>query len=102
MIVVYTVTASEAEAERIGRLALEAGLCACVNRVPGMRSMYLWNGQIGEAQECILLLKTLAEKYDALETFIRKEHTYEVPAIFALPADRVEAEYAAWLKKELK
>lgn len=102
MIVVYTVTASEAEAERIGRLALEAGLCACVNLVPGMRSMYLWNGQIGEAQECILLLKTLAEKYDALETFIRKEHTYEVPAIFALPADRVEAEYVAWLKKELK
>lgn len=102
MIVVYTVTASAEEAERIGRLLLERRLCACVNILPGMHSLYWWDGKIEQGQECVLLIKTEAGRYAAVEELVKSEHAYEVPAIFSLPVERVLPEYEAWLKNEMK
>lgn len=102
MVVVYTVTASEREAEHLATLALEARLCACANLVPGMRSLYRWEGKLERTEECILLLKTEARHYDALETLIRENHSYQTPAIFMLSVDRVWPGYETWLKNELK
>lgn len=102
MIIVYTVTATEEEAERIGRLALERHLCACINLVPGMRSMFWWEGRLEQARECILLLKTGAEQYPALEKLVRETHSYDVPSIFSVPVEQVSPEYQAWLQNALK
>lgn len=102
MIIVYTVTGSLAEAEKIGMLLLDSRLCACVNIIPGMKSMYRWQGKIEQAQEVVLLIKTEKEKYEAVESLVKREHSYETPAIFALDAERVELSYAHWLKNEIK
>lgn len=101
MILIYTVTHNAEEAERMGRLALEQRMCACVNIIPGMRSLYWWQGKLEQSQECVLLFKTEANRYDALEALINKEHTYQTPAIFSIPVDRVHPDYEAWLKGEM-
>lgn len=101
MILVYTVTANAEEAEHIARLALEQKMCACANIIPGMRSMYWWQGKLEQSQECVLLLKTEADRYDAVEALVKKEHSYETPAIFSIPVDRVDAGYETWLKGEV-
>lgn len=102
MIIVYTVTSTPEEAENIAKLLLEQQLCACVNMLPGMRSMYLWEGKLEHSLECVLLIKTQEEHYASVEELIKREHSYEVPAIFSWPADRVLPEYEAWLKNALK
>lgn len=102
MMIVYTVTPTPEEAENIAKLLLEQGLCACVNMLPGMRSMYVWEGQLEHSLECVLLIKTDAAHYDAVEALVKKEHSYEVPAIYGWPVDRVLPEYEAWLKNALK
>lgn len=102
MIIVYTVVPVPEEAERIGKLLLERRLCACVNILPGMHSLYRWHEKVEHALECVMLIKTEAEQYAAVEALIKQEHPYEVPAIFSWPVERVLPEYEAWLKNALK
>lgn len=102
MIIIYTVLPTPEEAERIAKLLLEQRLCACVNILPGMHSLYLWNEKVEHALECVMLIKTEADRYAAVEALVKREHTYEVPAIFSWPVEQVLPEYEAWLKNALK
>lgn len=102
MLVIYTVMENEERAKRLGRMLLAANLCACVNMIPSMRSMYRWEGKIEESEECILLIKTLPAAYVQIEEIIKREHSYEIPAIFALEPERVEGDFKNWLENQLK
>lgn len=102
MILIYIVTSTVSEAEHIGHLLLENHLCACVNIIPGMRSMYRWNGNIEKAEECVLLVKTEKGKYAEVERRVKEHHSYEVPAIFSIDVEQVEPAYGDWLKNQLK
>jgi periplasmic divalent cation tolerance protein len=102
MLIVYTVMENEERAKRLGRMLLEANLCACVNIIPGIKSMYHWEGKIEEADECILLIKTLHVTYMQIEEMIKREHGYDVPAIFTLEPEHIETDYENWLKNQLK
>lgn len=102
MIVIYTVVSSLAQAEKLGKLLLERHLCACVNMIPNMKSMYWWDGNIESSDETILLIKTEKEKYAAVERLIKENHSYEVPAIFSFEAEQVEPTYGTWLKNQIK
>ena len=66
-----------------------------------MKSVYFWEGLIQTDAEYLLLIKTLPEKYDALETFIQTNHSYETPEIVVLQAADVSESYLAWMKKSL-
>lgn len=101
ILVLSTCTNAE-EAERIGRGVVESKLAACVNIVPGIRSIYRWKGAVEDAQECLLVLKTRQDRFRLLTAEIRKLHSYEVPEIIGLPIIDGDAEYLAWIENETR
>ena len=82
---VYITCASLAEAEAIGRALVEERLAACVNVVPGMRSIYRWQGKVETAEETVLIAKTAGTRFAAVEARVKRLHSYTVPCIIALP-----------------
>ena len=97
MLIVLVTTPNEAEAESLAARIVEARLAACVQILPPMTSVYVWEGKLQKDAEHLLLIKTLPEKYDEVETFIIANHSYDVPEIVAIDAERVSGPYLAWL-----
>ena len=75
------------------------GLAACVNIVPGLRSVYRWKGELCCDAESILLLKTTAERYPQLQARLAELHPYEVPEIIALPVEAGLEGYLGWVRE---
>lgn len=96
----YLTCASEGEALRIGRAVVEARLAACANLVPGLVSIYHWQGRIETGRECGLVLKTRADLVEALVDRVRSMHSYSVPCVVALPILAGNPDYLAWLAAE--
>lgn len=86
----------EATAEAVSRL-LDEGLIACANLVPGVRSLYVWQGKREESRECGALLKTDARLLDKAVARLAAIHPYETPAVVGWGADAVPPSTAAWL-----
>jgi len=97
MLIVLVTTPNEAEAESLAARIVEAKLAACVQILPRMTSVYVWEGKLQKDAEHLLLIKTLPDKYDELEAFIIANHSYDVPEIVAIDAERVSGPYLAWL-----
>ncbi len=97
MLIVLVTTPNEAEADSLAARIVENRLAACVQILPPMRSVYIWEGKTQRETECLLLIKTLAGKFDELSDFISEYHSYEVPEIAAIDAERVSGPYLAWL-----
>ena len=88
---------SDEEAARIARALVEERLAACVNIIPGVRSIYRWQGKVEDDREVLMVIKTNAESLDKLEERVRALHSYEVPEIIALRIDRGSEPYLDWL-----
>lgn len=71
---------------------------ACVSILPGMTSVYAWEGAIETAEEQLLLIKSAAEFYGPLEAFIKNHHPYQVPEIIAIPIEYGSMDYLEWLR----
>jgi periplasmic divalent cation tolerance protein len=99
--VVLVTAGSEEEAEKIARALVEERLAACVNIVPGVRSIYRWRGAVEDDSEVLMVIKSEADILDALEARVRALHSYEVPEILALPIERGSAPYLDWLAGSL-
>lgn len=99
---VVLVTAPSAEAgTAIGRTLVDERLAACVNVVPGLTSIYRWQGQREEASECLLVIKTDAARYAALERRVLELHPYSVPEVLALPVETGAPAYVQWMKESV-
>jgi periplasmic divalent cation tolerance protein len=101
-IVVLSACGSAGEAARIARALVERRLAACVNVVPGVRSVYRWKGAVEEADEWLLVVKSSQALFDRLEAELRKLHSYETPEIVALAVAAGSAGYLEWLSAELE
>ena len=88
-------------AEALARGLVEAGLAACVNIVPGLKSVYKWKGKLESETEHLLLIKTLAETYPELERTINSKHPYDVPEVLSLAVETGLPAYLAWLESAL-
>ena len=84
-------------AERIAETVVSERLAACVNIVPGLTSIYRWEGQVQRDAELLLLIKTRQAIYPLLESRIRALHPYQVPEIIALPIQAGSAAYLNWI-----
>jgi periplasmic divalent cation tolerance protein len=96
-IVVFCSCPDEATALDIARVLVTEGLAACVNRLPAVSSIYEWQGQICEASEQLLLIKTTPARYEALEMRLKALHPYEIPEIIAIPVVAGSNQYLTWL-----
>ena len=102
MLIIFTTTPNAEEAETLARKIVEAKLAACVQVLPQMKSFYFWENKIQVDSEHLLLIKTLEEKYDELEKFIKANHSYDTPEIVAVPSEKVSDDYLKWAKDYLK
>jgi periplasmic divalent cation tolerance protein len=100
-IVVLSTCDSEEQAAQIARGLVEQRLAACVNILPGARSVYRWKGQIEDASEWILVIKSRRDLFGALRAAFAKLHSYEVPELIALPVVDGSESYLQWLDREL-
>jgi len=89
-----------ASAKALSTAILSKRLAACVNRLPGVKSMYRWQNQVERDDEVLLLIKTRAELYPRLEALIRDMHPYELPEIIAVTISSGSAAYLAWIDAE--
>lgn len=101
MIVVLTTVATAEEGERLAKLIVAEKLAACVQILPGITSVYFWEGEVHTDPEHLLLIKTLEEKFVPLSEFIRANHSYDVPEIVAIDAEKVSGDYLTWMRKTM-
>jgi len=97
---VYTTYPSIVEAEQAGRALVERRLCACVNILPGMVSLYWWQGKVERGEEVVMIVKTRAALAEAVRAAVKAMHSYTTPAILVLPIEDIDPDYRAWLMAE--
>ncbi|MGB9936202.1 MAG: divalent-cation tolerance protein CutA [Methanobacterium sp.] len=99
---VYITTSGKEESENIGRTLVEKRLAACVNILPSIESIYLWKGEIEEDNESLLIAKTKADNIDKIIKRVKEIHSYETPAILAIPIIEGSKDYLDYLESEMK
>jgi len=97
---VYTTYPSLVEAEQAGRTLVERRLAACVNILPGMVSIYRWQGAVERGDEVVMLIKTRASLAETVRAAVKQMHSYTTPAILVMPLESVDPDYHAWIVKE--
>jgi periplasmic divalent cation tolerance protein len=98
---VVLMTAPDAEVgARLARALVEERLAACVNVVPGVRSIYRWEGRIHDDAEVLLIAKTRADRCDELAARVRALHPYALPEVLPLASAGGSVEYLAWVAAE--
>ena len=100
VLIILVTAVNREEAVRIGEGMVNAKLAACANIIPGIQSIYRWEGKVVKAQEVLLILKSTKPRYRALERAIKAMHTYETPEIIALPVKEGLDRYIEWVRSE--
>jgi len=89
-------------AQDLARHLVELRLAACVNILPGVQSVYRWDGAIEEASEVTLLIKTMRGRYAEIEAVIKQRHVYQIPEIIAVSIENGLPAYLDWMAQETK
>ena len=102
-VLVVLVTAPDTEvARRIASRLVEERLAACGNVVPGVTSLFRWEGAVRDEPEVLLVLKTSAGSLERLEARVRELHPYDVPEVLALPAVGGSEAYLDWVRDSVE
>ena len=99
-VLIYTTYPAIVEAEAAGRTLVERRLCACVNILPGMVSLYRWQGAIERGDEVVMIIKTRASLAEAVRAAVKEMHSYSTPAVLVIPIENVDPDYHAWIVAE--
>jgi periplasmic divalent cation tolerance protein len=92
---------SQEEADRIANTLVSEMLAACVNVLPGVTSVYRWEGEVQRDQEWLLVVKTTREVLDDLVRRVQAIHSYDLPEIIALPVVGGSKGYLRWIDGEV-
>ncbi len=101
-ILVLTTASSKDEARKIGRALVERLLAACVNIVPQVGSIYRWEGEVEEAEEWLLIVKTTRSAFERVRDAIRELHSYDVPECICVAIEDGSVEYLSWVGQSVK
>lgn len=96
-IAVFVTAPDSATAEKIADAVVTERLAACASIVPGLLSVYSWQGRVNRDPEVLLIIKTRADLFDKLESRIKALHPYEIPEIIGFDVSRGHAPYLAWI-----
>lgn len=97
VVLIYTTFPSQGEAEKIARRLIEERLAACVNILPGMVSVYSWQGNIETASEAAALIKTAKARTGDVLDALKRLHPYDVPARLVLPVAGGGPDFLSWI-----
>lgn len=97
VMMVFCTFPQRGDALRIGTALVEGGLAACVNVLPGVESIYLWEGKTEKSEEILCIFKIVAERFDHFEKALVAMHPYDVPEIVGINANSVSEAYARWV-----
>jgi periplasmic divalent cation tolerance protein len=100
-IVILSTTDTPELARQIAASIVEAHEAACVNILPAIRSIYRWEGEVQDEGECLLLIKSTSERFEAVRSRIRQLHTYQIPEVIAMPITAGDPDYLAWLRSSI-
>jgi periplasmic divalent cation tolerance protein len=96
-LIVMMTCSGEAEAALLGRKAVEERLAACCNILPGIRSIYRWQGKISDESEALCIFRTRSELFDKLKDRLEELHSYEVPEIIGINIEAGLTSYLKWI-----
>lgn len=98
---IYITTSGIEESRNIGKKLVEGKLAACINIIPSIESIYLWKGEIEEGNESLLVAKTKSQNIDKIIKKVKEIHSYETPAILAIPIIEGSKDYLDYLGSEM-
>jgi periplasmic divalent cation tolerance protein len=98
-IIVLITASSDDEAENIGYALVDERLAACVNIVPGIRSLFFWEGKTQDGRELLLICKSRQPLLERIVARVKSLHSYTVPEVIALPVAGGSEEYLGWLRE---
>jgi periplasmic divalent cation tolerance protein len=101
LVVIIVTSATQAEAEKLRDALLKARQAACVSIISKVSSAYWWQGHTEAVEECLLILKTRASQIDRIVELVRRNHSYTVPEVVAMPVVGGNPEYLDWIRKEV-
>jgi periplasmic divalent cation tolerance protein len=99
--VVLVTAPDEAVAESLVRQLVEEGVAACGNIVPGITSIYRWQGQVEREREVLVVFKTTVAGAVRLAERVPQLHPYEVPEVLVLPVERGHGPYLNWISENV-
>lgn len=99
---IYVTTSSREEALRIGRDVVAIRLAACANVLPGITSVYRWQGEVQEDGETALILKTRSDLVERLTARVKELHSYDCPCVIALPIVGGNPDFLRWIAEETR
>lgn len=100
-VLVYITTSDNEESKKIGNKLVEEKLAACINIVASIESIYLWKGEIEDDRESLIIAKTEVKNIDKIIKRVKEIHSYETPAILAIPIIEGSKDYLDYLDSEL-
>ena len=99
-VLIYATFPTPEAAAAVGNELVEARLAACVNIIPGMTSIYRWEGKIARDSEAVMVVKTRRSLAEAAIAAARQRHTYTNPAFLVIPVEGGSPDYLGWLMQE--
>lgn len=102
VVICLTTFPDEEKAGQIGTRWIDSQLAACVQLLPGIRSIYRWEGKTEDASEVLAIVKTTASRVGGLEASLREHHPYALPEFIVLTPGSGSAEYLAWVRNETR
>jgi periplasmic divalent cation tolerance protein len=100
LVVLVTVPA-QSEADTIAEALISERLAACVNIIPGLTSVYRWEGKVLRESELLLVIKTTSDRYSELQARVKQLHSYTTPEIIALEFTNASEDYLAWIDESI-
>ena len=101
-ITIFVTCGSVKEAGRIADSLLSKRLVACANIIPGIKSIFRWQGKVDKAAEILVMMKTRSSNFARIEKEVKRLHSYEVPEIIALPIVAGSKDYLKWIDSSVR
>ncbi|MCM8789621.1 MAG: divalent-cation tolerance protein CutA [Candidatus Omnitrophica bacterium] len=101
-IIIFVTAASKKEAEKIAQALLKNKLCACVNIVDKIESLFWWERKIDRAKEALLIIKSRQDKLDRIVALVKSLHSYTVPEVIAFSITGGNKAYLRWWEESIR